>query len=254
MKFLKMEGLGNDFVVLDGPRDVSAAEVVAWCDRRRGIGADGVLVVTQLGEERVRMEYWNADGSPAEMCGNGLRCVARLAHDRGWVVGDMFNVVTPTGEREARIGPDVTVQLGVPEPADREELEIAGTTVRPIGIGNPHAVVFVDDPSTMPVDEVGPRVGTDPVFPEGTNVEFAAVRAQNLIELRVWERGVGETQACGSGAAAAAAVAHRLGRVGSETIVRLPGGDLVVTLDDRGAWLTGPANYVFEGEWHGATL
>jgi diaminopimelate epimerase len=250
VKFLKMEGLGNDFVVLEGPRDVTPAQVVAWCDRRRGIGADGILVVTPLEGDRVGMQYWNADGSPAEMCGNGLRCVARLAHDRGWVAAERFTVVTAVGEREARVGTEVTVQVGVPEPGSEETIEIAGLTARPVSIGNPHAVVLVDDPAGMAVDELGPRLGTDPTFPDGTNVEFAAVRGPHLIELRVWERGVGETLACGSGAAAAVAVANRMGTVGTITTVRLPGGDLVVTLDERGAWLTGPANYVFEGEWH----
>lgn len=253
MKFLKMEGLGNDFVVLEGPRHVSPAEVVAWCDRRRGIGADGILVVTPLGEDRVQMEYWNADGSPAEMCGNGLRCVARLAYDRGWVGSDVFTVVTAVGDREARIGPEVTVLVGVPTSVGQATIELAGLTVRPIEVGNPHAVVFVDDPAGARVAELGPLLGTDPIFPEGTNVEFASVRAENLVELRVWERGVGETLACGSGAAAAVAVAHRMGRVGPTTTVRLPGGDLQVALDERGAWLTGPANYVFEGEWHNPT-
>jgi diaminopimelate epimerase len=250
VKFLKMEGLGNDFVVLEGPREVLAGQVVAWCDRRRGIGADGLLVVTPLGDDRVRMEYWNADGSPAEMCGNGLRCVARLAHDRAWVNSDVFTVVTAVGDREARIGAEVTVQVGVPEAFDQDSIEVAGLSVRRVDVGNPHAVVFVDDPAGTAVDELGSRMGTDPIFPNGANIEFAAVRGDNLIELRVWERGVGETLACGSGAAAAAAVAHRLGQVGSTTTVRLPGGDLRVTLDERGAWLTGPAKYVFEGEWH----
>jgi diaminopimelate epimerase len=249
MKFLKMEGLGNDFVVFEGPRQVSAAQVEAWCNRRWGIGADGVLVVTPLGHNRVRMEYWNADGSPAEMCGNGLRCVARLAHDRRWVEGEVFTVITAVGAREARVGTEVTVQVGVPE-GEEILIELAGHTARPIGVGNPHAVVFVDDPAEIPVGELGSRLGTDPVFPEGANIEFAVVRNPDLIELRVWERGVGETLACGSGAAAAAAVAHRLGQVGTTTTVRLPGGDLQVTLDERGAWLTGPAHYVFEGQWH----
>lgn len=252
MKFLKMEGLGNDFVVLEGPRPVSSTEVEAWCNRRWGIGADGVLVVTPLGDNRVRMEYWNADGSPAEMCGNGLRCVARLARDRDWVEEDVFTVMTAVGAREARVGAEVTVQVGVPE-GDETLLELAGHTARPIEVGNPHAVVFVDDLGDLPVDQLGPRLGTDPVFPEGANIEFAVVRSPDLIELRVWERGVGETLACGSGAAAAVAVAHRMGQVGTTTTVRLPGGDLQVTIDDRGAWLTGPANYVFDGEWHDST-
>lgn len=249
MKFLKMEGLGNDFVVLEGPREVRADQVTAWCDRRRGIGADGVLVVTPLAEDRVRMEYWNADGSPAEMCGNGLRCVARLAHDRGWVTADVFTVETAVGAREARIGPQTTVQVGVPEGLEQGPVEIAGVVAQRVDVGNPHAVVFVEDPADLAVDDLGSRLGTDALFPNGANIEFAAVRGENLIELRVWERGVGETLACGSGAAAAVAVAHGLGRVGPTATVRLPGGDLVVTLDERGAWLTGPANYVFEGDW-----
>ncbi len=211
MKFLKMEGLGNDFVVLEGPQEISAARVVAWCDRRRGIGADGLLVVTPLGGDRVRMEYWNADGTPAEMCGNGLRCVARLAHDRGWVESNVFTVVTAVGDREARIGTDVTVQVGTPALQGEEPIEVAGLAARAIDVGNPHAVVFVDDPADVAVDELGFRMGTDPVFPHGANIEFAAVRGDSLIELRVWERGVGETLACGTGAAAAAAVAHRSG-------------------------------------------
>jgi diaminopimelate epimerase len=253
VKFLKMEGLGNDFVVLEGPREVTTGEVVAWCDRRRGIGADGILVVTPLGDDRVRMEYWNADGSPAEICGNGLRCAARLARDRGWVGTDVFTLVTAVGEREARIGTDVTVQVGVPEPVGEGSIEVAGLAVRPIDVGNPHAVVFVDDPAGIVVEELGRRVGTDSHFPAGVNVEFATVRGESLIELRVWERGVGETLACGSGAVAAAAIAYQLGRVGMSTTVRLPGGDLQVTLDERGAWLTGPARYVFDGEWHDPT-
>jgi diaminopimelate epimerase len=253
VKFLKMEGLGNDFVVFVGPQNVSETQVVGWCDRRRGIGADGVLVVTPLDADRIRMEYWNADGSPAEVCGNGLRCAARLAHDRGWVDSDIFIVVTAVGEREARIEDDVTVQVGIPVMGTDESIELAGMAVLTVGVGNPHGVVFVDEPSDTPVDELGPLIGTDPIFPHGTNVGFAAVRSENLIELRVWERGVGETLACGSGAAAAAAVAHRMGRVGAITTVRLPGGDLLVTLNERGAWLTGPANYVFEGEWRDRT-
>lgn len=249
MKFVKMEGLGNDFVVLEGPRQVTAAQVEAWCNRRWGIGADGVLVVTPLGDDRIRMEYWNADGSPAEMCGNGLRCVARMAHDRGWVEGDVFRVATAVGDREARIGREVTVQVGTPEGAETV-IELAGHAAFPISVGNPHAVVFVDDPAETPVRELGARLGTDPAFPAGANIEFATVRSPDFIDLRVWERGVGETLACGSGAAAAVAVAHRLGKVGETTTVRLPGGELQVTLDEQGAWLTGPANYVFEGEWH----
>ena len=251
MEFVKMEGLGNDFVVVTGPREVSAEQAARWCHRRRGIGADGVLVVTPLEPGRIRMEYWNADGSGAEMCGNGLRCVARLAADRGWVEGPSFVVETAAGDRPVTVGEDGQVRalMGKPTWPERPAEEVAGVTVHPARIGNPHAVVLVDNPARVPVAELGPAIAADPLFPEGANVEFLAVRSPQLLELRVWERGVGETLACGSGAAAAAAVASRLGEADRRLTVRLPGGELYVEVEDDGIWITGPARYVFEGRW-----
>lgn len=249
MRFVKMEGLGNDFVVLEGPRRVDAADIVRWCDRRRGVGADGVLVVTPLDGGRVGMEYWNADGSPAEMCGNGLRCAARYAFDHGWTAGAGFTVETTTGERAAHIDDGtVTVQLGPVELA--ATVEAAGVEVHTARVGNPHAVVVVEEVASAPVTELGPRLERDAAFPEGTNVEFLQVLDPEVLKLRVWERGVGETLACGSGAAAAVAVAHHRGAAGRRATVRLPGGDLLVELREDGAWITGPAEYVFRGEWH----
>ncbi len=246
MRFVKMEGLGNDFVVFEGPLDLSAADVAAVCDRRRGVGADGVLVVTPAGEG-VRMQYWNADGSPAEMCGNGLRCVARFAVDRGMVSGPEFVVDTPAGPRQVRVGDDVTVDLGPVRVADT--VTIDGADYHTADVGNPHAVRLVDDPDGVPVAEVGARVGRDASFPEGANVEFVAVAAPDRIRLRVWERGVGETLACGTGAVASVAVGHRLGATGPEVAVELPGGTARVRLDGGHSWLTGPVRYVFEGDW-----
>jgi len=249
MDFVKMEGLGNDFIVLRGPARVTADDVAAWCDRRRGVGADGVLVVTPMDEATVRMEYWNADGSPAEMCGNGLRCVALLARSSGMVGADTFTVETAVGARQAEVRGDGTVRVELGPVADPggEDLDLAGLTLTAVSVGNPHAVAIVDDPHTVPVEAVGPIVEGDPHFPERTNVEFAAVHARDRIELRVWERGVGETLACGSGAAASVAVAHARGLTDAVVTVVLPGGELQVEIVDGSAWITGPARAVFEG-------
>jgi diaminopimelate epimerase len=251
VQFEKMEGLGNDFVVLEGPRSVTAAEVAAWCDRRRGIGADGVLVVSPLGDGRVRMEYWNADGSPAEMCGNGLRCVARFAYERGWVNVASFVVETAVGERAVEIVSDevVRVELGPVTTGGQEEA--AGVRVGTASVGNPHAVLFVDDPSAADVAGLGSLIETDPAFPAGTNVEFVSVRSADAIDMRVWERGVGETLACGTGAAAAVAVGIEAGLLDSRATVRLPGGSLQVEVGEGTAWITGPARRVFRGTWDG---
>lgn len=247
MRFSKMEGLGNDFVVVDGPFTPSSDDIRRMCDRRRGIGADGILVVSPLGETRVRMEYWNADGSPAEMCGNGLRCVALFAANRGYMDGTQFTVETAVGERHVELDDDsVTVELG-PLSVAEELSEVAGTELRRVRVGNPHAVVQVDDPSSALVAETGSSIEKA----AGVNVEFMAVHSPDLIELRVWERGVGETLACGTGAAAAVGAANAAGLIGSDATVRLPGGELEVRLRDGVAWITGPARIVFEGEWHG---
>lgn len=248
MDFVKMEGLGNDFVVIAGPAEVTAADVAAWCDRRRGVGADGVLEVSSLAGNRVGMRYWNADGSPSEMCGNGLRCVARYAAENGLVEGNEFTVVTPAGPRPARLrgGDRVRVLLGEPS-CGAGSIEVEGMAVFPVEMGNPHAVMFVDDPAAAPVATLGPQLEMAAEFPAGTNVEFARVTDPGVIELRVWERGVGETLACGSGAAATAYLAYTQGRVGESVTVQLPGGSLLVELDEAGAWIEGPANFVFSG-------
>ena len=242
-----MEGLGNDFVVIPGPAAPTPAEIATWCDRRRGIGADGVLEVTRRDGTAVAMRYWNADGGAAEMCGNGLRCVARYAYERGWVDGRSFSVETEIGRLPVTVNEDGTVRafLGVPSAG---KLDLDGTTLDVADMGNPHAVLWVDDVAAAPVAEIGPQLETAAPFPMGTNVEFAAVTGEDQIELRVWERGVGETLACGTGAAATAYVAHQQGKVGPSTVMQLQGGDLRVEFDEAGAWIEGPANSVFAGE------
>jgi diaminopimelate epimerase len=245
MRFTKMEGLGNDFVVLEGPFAPTDQQVRDLCDRRRGVGADGVLVVTRIDDGHVRMQYWNADGSAAELCGNGLRCVAVFAADRGFVEGDTFVI----GPRMARLeAGQVTVELGTVRAA-REPSQIEGVVVREVNVGNPHAVVRVEDPASAPVGELGSRL--EGAVSDGVNVEFATVRSRELVEVRVWERGVGETLACGTGAAAVVSATRAEGLTGPDATVRLPGGDLRVHLEQDSAWITGPAVAVFEGEWHG---
>jgi diaminopimelate epimerase len=251
MEFVKMEGLGNDFLVTRGPLQPSSRQIAAWCDRRHGVGADGVLVVT--GGEAVVMEYWNADGSPAEMCGNGLRCVARYAVDSGLATSTTFTVVTAAGPRSVTVGDDsVRVELG-PVEAEGKSVSLAGYDLASVSVGNPHAVTFVDDCYAVPVAALGPIVEGDPSYPERTNVEFASVISRSRMALRVWERGVGETLACGTGAAAAVAEAYRSGLTDAAVTVVLPGGELFVEVIDGVAWIEGPARSVFSGSVISAT-
>ncbi|NNC93380.1 MAG: diaminopimelate epimerase [Acidimicrobiia bacterium] len=250
MKFVKMEGLGNDFVVFEGPLAPTAAEIAAWCDRRRGIGADGVLVATRLDSDRVRMEYWNADGGRAEMCGNGLRCVARFAHDRGWTDGRSFTVETDLGDHAVKVKHSGRVRalLGRVEAPEHAVMSVVGTDVHPMGMGNPHAVLFVENTTEAPVKTLGPVIEVAEQFPDRTNVEFVEVKDRTRIEVRTWERGVGETLACGTGAGAAAVVANREGLADGAITVGLLGGDLDVEIDGETVWMEGPASYVFEGQ------
>lgn len=249
MKFTKMEGLGNDFVVFEGPLEPTTADIAAWCDRRRGIGADGVLAATRLDATRVRMEYWNADGSRAEMCGNGLRCVARFAYDRKWTGGRSFTVVNDLGDFpvEVRKSGRVRAMLGMAEAPEQPVLSVAGADVRPMGMGNPHAVLLVENTTEAPVKTLGPVIEVNALFPDRTNVEFVEITDRNRIEVRTWERGVGETLACGTGAGAAAVVANRAGLTDGTLTVGLLGGDLDIEIEGDVVWMEGPAAYVFTG-------
>ena len=248
MDFVKMEGLGNDFIVIEGP-EPTVAQIAQWCDRRTGVGADGVLRVSAPTDHgaAIRMQYWNADGSIAEMCGNGLRCVAQYAHDRGMTAGHSFSIETLGGRNRANVLEDgqVRVELGPFEVQD--VLEVDGLQYRRVSVGNPHAVVFVDEPEEAPVLTTGPKMEHHPEFPNGVNVEFAAIE-DGALRIRVWERGAGETRACGTGAAAVVAAASAEGDVATSTTVDLPGGRLYVELLDGVAWITGPANVVFTGK------
>jgi len=243
LSFTKMQGLGNDFIVLDGPVHLSPDEIVEICDRRFGVGADGVLVVTKL--DPVRMEYWNADGTPAETCGNGLRCVARYAYDKGWTMDRNFAVATAMGAMGVRVLEDgIEVQLGRPSVVGHSDID--GRHYHLIDVGNPHAVVIVDDPDTSDVATIGEALQTEDIFERGTNVEFVSIN-DGLVRMRVWERGVGETLACGTGMVAAAFVATKTGRLEGPIDVEVPGGTGQVEFREGMAWLRGPAEYSFRG-------
>ncbi len=242
-----MEGLGNDFVVLTGPDSLllSVTEVQTLCDRRRGVGADGVLVVSRRGEG-VGMTYFNADGSSAEMCGNGLRCVGRLAVELGMVSVSEFVVDTPVGPRRVQVGAsEVTAELG--PVAVGEVRRIGGWAFQLMSVGNPHAVTWVDDPEEVALAAMAQRLQGE--FPAGVNVEVASVNSPNMLSMRVWERGVGETAACGTGAVAAAAAGFAQGLTNSRVEVNLRGGLAGVELREGSSWITGPARLVYRGEW-----
>lgn len=242
LRFTKMQGLGNDFLVVEGPMSFDREEIQELCHRRFGVGADGILVVTRNGG--IRMDYWNADGSAAEMCGNGLRCVARYAYDRGWAPDRNFGVQTSDGERGVRILENGWVEAELGRPRLGDELEIEGDTYHLVDMGNPHAVRIVDNPDAIDVEGVGRSIQTH--FPAGSNIEFVAV-ADDRLTMRVWERGVGETLACGTGMAAAAAVARRMAGGAGPLTIEVPGGRGIVELRDGAAWLSGPAEVSFSG-------
>ena len=247
MEFVKVQGLSNDFVVVD--ETPTEGQVIAWCDRHQGIGADGVLQLTAVDRGRIAMRYWNADGGEVEMCGNGLRCLALLAVHDDLVDGRDFVVESPVGDHPVTVMDDGMVKafVGEPHAFRTEEMNVAGYTVRPVGIGNPHAVIYVDDVSEAEVSEIGPIVAKDPIFPDGANVEFVESAGDDRIRVRVWERGVGETTGSGTGASAAAFSKRATDGFGDAITVELPGGELLVEFDERGAWMTGPAEIVYRG-------
>jgi len=247
VKFVKMEGLGNDFLVVDAPLDPDPEVIRRWCDRRYGVGADGVLEVEHVGKDRIRMRYWNADGGSAEMCGNGLRCLVALAFRRGWVGREMV-VETAMGDLPAQVRLDGQVRALVGRPERTSDpFEIGGVVVHPVSVGNPHAVVFVDDPAIVDIESLGSSIETARQFPDRTNVEFVASAGLNAIRMRIWERGVGETMASGTGATAATYAAVSNGLVAAPTDVALPGGQLTIELEGSDAWMVGPGNLVFSG-------
>jgi diaminopimelate epimerase len=272
LRFSKMHGAGNDFVVLDlrdGTPPPDAALAARIADRRFGVGCDQILTIEapRAAGSVASYRIWNADGSNSQQCGNGARCIAAWLVRDGAAKGDRFRIDSPVATHEVERLPngDYAVALGVPdfapsriplagfdEARDFYEARVQGGAVRFFGavsMGNPHAVVEVDDAGAARVGEIGPQLQASAAFPESANVGFAEVVAPDHVRLRVYERGSGETLACGSGACAAAAVLMRRGRVGRDVVVSLPGGDLRVRWPDDAAQviMSGPAEFVFEG-------
>ena len=276
LRFTKLHGTANDFIYVDAragfPGD-PAALATRLCDRRRGIGADGLILLLPAsnGEADCRMAIYNADGSRAEMCGNGIRGLAKFVRDRGLVGAEPLRVETDAGVKTIRTLLNgtgrvvrVTVDMGrpvwdgrrIPVAADGEvvdrPLEVEGRryAVTCVSMGNPHCVVFVDDDlADLALADLGPRFARHPFFPRGVNTEFVRPLGPERLEMRVWERGAGETMACGTGACAAAVAAARTGRSGRRVVVALPGGELEIDWrpDDR-VLMTGDAVEVFEGQ------
>lgn len=282
--FWKMHGTGNDFVVAapEQPDADWAAVARAVCDRHTGVGADGLILIAPSERADRRMAIYNADGSNGVMCGNGIRCFVKFLNDRGIVpAAGAVTIETDIGVLEAHATLDgdgrvtrVRVAMGAPAfaPADLGvkieqvppvldlPLDVSidganeGLNLTLVSMGNPHAVHFIDgSPGEYDLARVGPAVERHPLFAERTNFEVARVLDRSTVEMRVWERGVGETQACGSGACAVAVASRLHGRVDDTVAVRLPGGELTIEWDGDGVvYLEGPVAFVFESRWEGA--
>ncbi len=272
LPFTKMHGTGNDFMVIDcthEPFGLSPAQIRRMADRHFGVGFDQLLLVEAADRPDVDFRYriFNADGTEAGQCGNGARCFARFVRDRGLCHKDCIRVRTTAGIIELHLTSygAVVVDMGVPklEPADipflathaghRHEVEVDGRRVEltVVGMGNPHAVLFVDAVDTAPVSSLGPSLTVHPRFPERVNVGFAQVVSRDVLRLRVFERGAGETLACGSGACAAVVAGRLGGLLDPRVTVQLPGGDVRIEWPDTSSpvLLEGSAIPVYEGRW-----
>lgn len=275
MKFTKMHGLGNDFVFLDhfsGEEDFDYPKLAQkLCHRQFGIGGDGLVVVLPSKTADARMRIFNPDGSEPEMCGNGVRCFARYLYDQKIVVKNPMEVETLAGVltlglniQEGQVQ-GVKVDMGEPilqaelipvigqgEPVVGQTLEALGETFQytAVSMGNPHCVIFVEDYGTLDFERLGPAIEKHPLFPRKTNVEFIRIDSQCEMTMKVWERGAGPTLACGTGACGSVVAAVLNNKTERAVTVHLPGGDLFIEWgSDNHVYMTGPAAYVFKGEW-----
>ena len=270
LSFTKMHGNGNDFIVIDcrdkdRDRQLSSVSELSrrLCDRRFGIGADQVLLLYGSDRADFMMRVFNADGTEVEMCGNGIRCFAKYIWDRGLSSKNVLDVETLAGRiRPEKAGDMVKVDMGRPELDGRKipvsldglikdyplRIEDREFTITCVSMGNPHAVIVVDDVAKFDVRRYGPPLEIHQLFPKRINVEFIQVVDPKTIKMRVWERGSGETMACGTGACAAAVASNLKGLTEKKVVVQLLGGDLIIELPDDGhVYMTGPAEEVFEG-------
>ncbi|SIO59285.1 diaminopimelate epimerase [Singulisphaera sp. GP187] len=276
MKFTKMHGLGNDYVYVStfdqkAPADFGAL-AIAVSDRHFGIGSDGLIMILPSERADARMRMFNSDGSEGEMCGNGVRCVAKYVHDHGIARRPRVTIETGRGvltldlEVEGGEARRVRVDMQAPilqaaaipttlpgDPVVDAPLTIDGRTlgVTAVSMGNPHAVVYVDDVARFPVERVGPLIENHATFPKRVNVHFVEVVGPGEVRMRTWERGSGITLACGTGACAVCVAGVLTGRTERKIVAHLPGGDLELEWSgaDQSVFMTGPATEVFSGEW-----
>lgn len=276
MKFTKMHGLGNDYVYVDvfdePPPGDPAALARAVSDRHRGIGADGLILIGPSSLADARMRMFNADGSEGEMCGNGVRCVAKYIHDHGIAPKDRVTIETGRGVltldleidggkvRRVRVdmGPPILKAAAIPttlpgNPPRNVPLTVDGHELHltAVSMGNPHVVAYVEDVATFPVQTLGPTLEHHPAFPNRINAHFVEILGPGEVRMRTWERGSGITQACGTGACAVCVAGVLTGRTDRRLLAHLPGGDLDLEwpADDASVFMTGPAVEVFSGEW-----
>lgn len=262
MKFTKMHGCGNDYIYIDGSREEIRQEdkpevVRRLSNRHFGIGADGVIFINPSAEADFEMEMYNADGSRAEMCGNGIRCVAKYVYDKGLTDKKKISIISAGKIKHLHLAVRdkqvvlVKVNMGEPNLLVKEMIP-KGTDykITCVSMGNPHAVIFTDNVETLEIEKIGPTIEKHRLFPERTNVEFVKVLDENTLQMRVWERGSGETLACGTGACAAVVAAVAKGLIFEQVTVKLPGGDLEIFWDtgENLVYMTGPATHVFDGE------
>ena len=271
LHFTKMHGAGNDFVVIDAVRaaiKINEDQIRKIADRQTGVGCDQVLLIEPPKRPDADFEYriFNADGSPAGQCGNGARCVGRFIHEQRLSAKSTITLQVgsdlrrlefdETGSVKAELGAPIFAPAQIPfatdEDATEHALTLANVTVMAgvVSVGNPHAVLLVDDIAATPVEKIGPMIQSLDVFPQGVNVGFMQVESNTQVKLRVFERGAGETLACGSGACAAVIHGIRLGQLANKVTVSVPGGKLEVSWDNgvSSVWLSGPAETVFEGK------
>ena len=266
MKFTKMQGLGNDYLYFyeEVPENVEEL-AIELSDRHFGPGSDGLIYICKSEIADFKMRIFNADGSEAKMCGNGIRCVGKYVYDKGYTDKTLLEIETLSGIKilnlrikEGKVD-EVTVDMGIGEVGEEGTLEIGSPegnpdgviTYLPISTGNPHAVIFVEDMERIPLESVGPKVEKHPNFPGGVNAEFCQVLSGKELRMRVWERGSGITMACGTGTCATvlAAVARGFCKYNEDVTVHLDGGDLSIRIEeDNRIFMTGPARFVFEGE------
>lgn len=262
VRFTKMQGIGNDYIFLDcmngEPKDLDKL-AVAISDRHFGAGSDGLICACPSDKAAFRMRMFNADGSEGEMCGNGIRCLGKYVFDKGLTHETTLQIETLAGIRTLELHTEkgkvtsVTVDMGIPLAEEPRSISIKGKdyTVYPISMGNPHAVIFEPNISHLILTDLGPLFENHQSFPNRTNTEFVEVLSRDRLKMRVWERGSGETLACGTGACAVVVAAVQAGKASRSTAVRLLGGELFISWDERTGhvYMTGPATTVYEGEW-----